>query len=137
MPSQLLPSLGKGENLQQSAQSVCPHEFVLVDVSDIFYFFCSGRGKGGVQCEASGGGGRVRFLLKIPGGGPGGGGAEGPGGCLWRIGESGGGGLDIFFRGRNVHQVVHLFMCADGISGRAEGDGPRVTDRAQSSSTPK
>ena len=29
-----------------------------------------------------------------------------PGGCLPRIGESGGGGLDIFFRGRNVHQVA-------------------------------
>ena len=34
------------------------------------------------------------------------GGAEAPGGCLQRIGEffGGGGGLNIFFRGRNVHQ---------------------------------
>ena len=29
-------------------------------------------------------------------GGPGG--AEGPGGCLWRIGELGGGGLIFFFK---------------------------------------
>ena len=44
--------------------------------------------------------GKVRFfLLKIPGAGsPGGRGAEGPGGCLRRIGELGGGGLNIFFR---------------------------------------
>ena len=45
-------------------------------------------------------GGGGRFLLKIPGGGsPGGRGAEGPGGCLRRIGELGGGGLNIFFSG--------------------------------------
>ena len=40
--------------------------------------------------------GGVRVLLKIPGGGsPGGRGAEGPGGCLRRIGDLGG-GLNIF-----------------------------------------
>ena len=34
-------------------------------------------------------------------------GGEGPGGCLRRTGEFwGGGGLNIFFRGRNVHQVL-------------------------------
>ena len=77
----------------------------LVDVSDIFYFSCSG-GKG--ESEAPGKGG-VRFLLKIPGGGgfPGGRGVEGPGGCLRRIGEFlGRGGGNIFFQGRNVHQVT-------------------------------
>ena len=46
-----------------------------------------------------GGAGGIGFLLKIPGGG---GGCfqegEEPGGCLWRIGEfGGGGGLNIFF----------------------------------------
>ena len=42
-----------------------------------------------------------RFLLKIPGGGGGRpGGAEGPGGCLRRIGEFlGGGGGKYFFSG--------------------------------------
>ena len=74
----------------------------LVDVSNILFFFCSGRGKGESR--------RWRavadrfFLLKSPGGG--GEGAEGPGGCLqqnWRIFWAGG-GLNFFFRGRNVHQ---------------------------------
>ena len=70
---------------------------------DIFYFFCSGRGKG--ESEAPGGG-EVRFLLKIPGGlSPEGRGAEGPGGCLRRIGDlGGGGGVNFFFSGLNVHQ---------------------------------
>ena len=60
------------------------HYKTLVDVSDIFYFFPAWGGEGGVQ-----GAGGVRvgfFFLKIPGGGkgfPGGGAAEGPGGCLW------------------------------------------------------
>ena len=35
-----------------------PHSF-LVDVSDIFYFFCSGEGKG--ECEAPGGGGAIFY----------------------------------------------------------------------------
>ena len=39
---------------------------ILVDVSDIFYFFSPGEGKG--EFEAPGGGG-FGFLLKIPGGG--------------------------------------------------------------------
>ena len=65
-------------------------DLFLVDVSDIFIFFCSGK-EG--ESEAPGGGGRIGFLLKIPRGG---GGCflegEGPGGCLWRIGEFFGGG---------------------------------------------
>ena len=44
----------------------------LVDVSDIFIFFSSGRGRGGPKCRGGtpppGGG---RFLLKFPGGGAG------------------------------------------------------------------
>ena len=44
------------------------------------------------QSEAPGGGEGYQFLLKIPGEGGGfrGEGAEGPGGCLQRIGEFGG-----------------------------------------------
>ena len=77
----------------------------LADVSDIFYFF-SARGGGRGSPRPPGGGG-VDFLLKIPegGGSPGGEGAEGPGGCLRRIGDFGGGGAKYFFRGRNVHYV--------------------------------
>ena len=71
-----------------------------MDVSDIFYFFCSGRGKG--QSEApGGGGGGGRFLLKIPGRGGGfqrGRGREGVCGELGNLG-GGGGGAKYFFSG--------------------------------------
>ena len=60
-----------------------------------FIFFCSGRGKG--ESEAPGGGGSVSLENPRRGGSPGGGGAEGPGGCLQRIGEWGGG--EFFFSG--------------------------------------
>ena len=75
----------------------------LVDVSDIFYFFCSGE-PGETERE----GGRF-FLLKISGGGGsprrGWEGARGPGGCLQGIwGNWGGGGAKYFFRGRNARQ---------------------------------
>ena len=64
-------------------------DFNLADVSDIFIFFCSGRGKG--ESEAPGGRG-IHFLLKIPGGG---GvfrrGTRGAGGCLRGIWGEGGG----------------------------------------------
>ena len=64
------------------------------------FFFCSGRG-GGVQGARTGG---DRYLLKIPGerGGVVSKEGEGLGGCLWRVGEFGGGALIFFFRGRNV-----------------------------------
>ena len=71
----------------------------LVDVSDIFYFFLLGEG----ESEALGGGGGHRFFIENPRTG----GAEGPGGCLRRVGILGGGVNIIFllFRGRNVHQA--------------------------------
>ena len=47
-----------------ASQDVC--KLYSEAVSDIFYFFCSGRGKG--ESEAPGGGG-VDYLLRIPGGG--------------------------------------------------------------------
>ena len=76
------------------------------DVSDIFYFFLLGEGEGGVRGAGRGGG--VGFLLRVPGGGAfQGEGAKGPGGCLRRIGELGGGGLNIFFGGRNVLQAMN------------------------------
>ena len=63
---------------------------LLVDVSDSFFFFLLGEGEGGVGARRGGG---FDFLLKIPGGGfSGGRGAEGPGGCLRRIGDFWGGG---------------------------------------------
>ena len=58
------------------------------------------------ESEAPGGGGD-RFLLKVPGGGEGF--LDGPRGREGVGGELGnffGGGLNIFFRGRNVHQVL-------------------------------
>ena len=81
------------------------HKHGLVDVSDILYFFCLEKGERGVRGAGRGGG--IGFLLKIPAGGGGGcrmGGAEGPGGCLSELWDLGGVGLNIFFRGRNVHQ---------------------------------
>ena len=77
-----------------------------MDGSDIFYFCLLGAGEGG-RLRRWGWG--IGFLLKIPKGGGGGpGGAEGPAGRVsvanWEI-FGGGGGLNIFFRGRNVHQV--------------------------------
>ena len=44
-----------------------PSNINLVDVSDIFYFFCLGEGKGESEATEVGGGGD--FLLKITGGG--------------------------------------------------------------------
>ena len=84
---------------QQRVRSGVMRDLFSVDVSDTFYFFCSGEGK--AESDAPGGGGG-RFLMKNArrGGvcqerGRGGGGREGPGGCLWGI--WGGGGLNIFF----------------------------------------
>ena len=72
-----------------------------MDVSDIF-FFCSGEGKG--ESEAPGGGGG-RFFIENPRrgeGSPGGAGGRGAGRVSAR--NLGGGGPNIFFRGRNSHQ---------------------------------
>ena len=62
----------------------------LVDVSDIFYFFCSGRGKGESEEKGSVFNGKFQEGC-VPGGGGAGRGREGPGGCLRRIGDWGGG----------------------------------------------
>ena len=63
-----------------------------MDVSDIFYFFCSGEGKG--ESEAPGGRGGGRFFIENPKAGvvsqEGG---EGQRGCLRGMG----GGLKVFF----------------------------------------
>ena len=69
-------SLGLCRNRPESSA-----DKILADVSDIFYFFSAREGGRGVRGAGRGGG--VDFQLQIPGGGsPGGGGAEGPGGCL-------------------------------------------------------
>ena len=72
-----------------------------MDASDIFYFLCSGRGKG--ESEAPGGQGLGRFLLKVPG--------EGGGFSRRGRGRERVCGLNFFFfRGRNVHRewLVHI-----------------------------
>ena len=58
--------------------------------------------EGGVRGDREGGG---RFFIENPrrGGGPATGGGRGPGGCLQGI-AGGGGGLNIFFQGRNARQ---------------------------------
>ena len=94
----------------------------LVDVSDIFYFFCSGEG-GRSPTRREGGGGAI-FEWKIPGEGglPGGWGrgGEGPGGCLRGIG-GGGWGAKYFFSGpkcpprKGVTLVVGIEMSFFGI----------------------
>ena len=80
----------------------------MADVSDIFYFFSLGRGKG--ESEASGGRGSSIFI-EIPkgGGSPGGGGAEGPGKCLRRIGTWRGG--LIFFFGAEMSTKTCVVGC--------------------------
>ena len=71
-----------------------------------FLFFFSARG-GGRGSPRPPGGGVAEFLLKIPeGGGVSRRRGRGAGRCLQRIGDFWGGGLNIFFRGRNVHQVI-------------------------------
>ena len=83
-----------------------PWHDVLVDVSDIFYVFLLGGGEWGVRGARRRG---ARFLIENSRRGgwfsqeKGGGGTEGPRGCLQVIG---GGGLNIFIRGRNSHPHV-------------------------------
>ena len=74
-------------------------EFIVwVDVSDIFYFFLLGEGKGESRRRRAVG---DWFFIEKPrrGGASRTGGAEGPGGCLQRIGEFGGGGGAKYFFG--------------------------------------
>ena len=73
----------------------------LADVSDIFYFCCSGRGKGIPRPPGRGG---IRFFIENPrragGGLQEGEGPRGPGVCLRRMGILGaGGGAKYFFSG--------------------------------------
>ena len=76
-----------------------PNKIYLVDISDIFYFFCSGEGKGvrGARKGVRG----VGFLLKITGGGARreGEGGGGPRGWEGVCGELEGGGAKYFFPG--------------------------------------
>ena len=88
------PSCELWRSLRKRAQ-------ILVDVSDIFYFFCSGEGKGVGGPQK--GGGRGRFFIENFFPYRGGGGAEGPGGCLR---GNLGGWQTIFFGARNAHQEI-------------------------------
>ena len=90
-------SLSWNPSLHNSSSFIPQGPTTLVgDVSDIFYFFfCSGRGKGESRRWRAVG---DRFFIEKPRRGAlRTGGAEGPGGCLQRIGELGEGGLNIFF----------------------------------------
>ena len=74
----------------------------LIDVSDIFYFFWSGEGKGEYESQGWGGG---RFSIENPKGGGlqergGGQGAGKLSAVIFFLG----GGVNFFFRGRNAHQ---------------------------------
>ena len=71
-----------------------------MDVSDIFSFFLLEEGEGESRGDREGRG--VGFLLKIPGVYRGGGRGAG----RMSAGNWGGGGLNIFFRGRNGRQVT-------------------------------
>ena len=77
--------------------------------SDLFYFFCSGRGKGESEAQWGGGGGS-RFFIENPRRGVSrrerGRAAGRVSAANWEFGE--GGGLNIFLRGRNVHQETPL-----------------------------
>ena len=64
------------------------------------FFFSAGGGEGEVRGAGRGGG---AYFNPRRGGSPERG-AEGPGGSLRQIGELGGGGLNIFCRGQNVHK---------------------------------
>ena len=97
---------GGGEKHPENTLKTAWKHRDLVDVLDIL-FFCRGGGRGSPRLREGGAG----FLLKIPGGGRGSPGREGPRGREGLCGELGnfgeGGGL-IFFcflRGRNVHQA--------------------------------
>ena len=74
----------------------------LVDVSDIFIFFCLGEGKGESEAPGGWGGGFFNVKSQEGGGSPEWVGA-GPGGCLRAIW---GGGLNIFFFGAEIPQRV-------------------------------
>ena len=80
-----------------------PVLLALVDVSDVYIFFILGEGNW--ESEAPEGGGGIDFLSKIPEGG-GSPGRRGRGAGRVSAANWGnlGGGLNIVFRGRNVHQ---------------------------------
>ena len=72
----------------------------LVDVSDI----CSGQGEKGGSEAPGGGGGDCFFFIENPRRGAGLQGRRGREGVCGELGIWGGGAVNFFFRGRNVHQ---------------------------------
>ena len=102
------------------AGTFSPTPIEKVDVPDIFYFFCSGRGKG--ESEAPGGGGDLFFIEKCQGGAFQDGRGRGAGrvsAASWGIlGGRVYGGLSFFFcRGRNGHQAMEKH-CSEPVSGK-------------------
>ena len=86
-----------------------PLIFILVDVSDIFYFFYSEEGKGESKAAGRGGGGKSQ-----EGGSPGWVGERGREGVCGEFG----GGAKYFFRGRNSHQVM---LALTGLGAKVKG----------------
>ena len=95
----------------------------MADVSDIFYFFCSGTGKG--ESEGAGRGGR--FFIENPTRG----GVSRRGRGVGRVSAAnwgflgGGGGENVFFRCRNVHQVIRC-MRKEGVNWFSRGTPPKL-----------
>ena len=83
-----------------------------MEVSDLF-LFCSGREKGGSPRRQEGGKGD-RFLIENPRRGGGSRSGRGREGVCGELGNFfWGGGLNFFFRGRNVHQVFFMTLESD------------------------
>ena len=96
----------------------CP-QVIFADVSDIFYFFSAGRGKG--EFEAAGRGGGVRFFIENPTEGGGLQEGKGPrgqeGGCGRELGIFGGGGAKYFFSGPKCPPSNSVIVSARTASG--------------------
>ena len=85
------------------------HRQILGGRFGYFLFFLLGEG-GRRSPRCRGGGTGDRFFIENPkeGGVSSTGGAEGPGGCLWQIGEFGGGGAKYFFSGPKCPPRIFL-----------------------------
>ena len=101
------------------------HKEVLVDVSDIFYFFGSGRGKG--ESEAPGRGGAIFIEFRRKGGGFSrrGVGPRGGEGVCGELGNFGEGGAKYFFLGLKCAPRSRLHHALENTTllGRVENSG--------------
>ena len=98
------------QNSRQISSEISQQKGKLGGHFEYFLFFSAREGEGGVRDRARGGGGGRFFIEKSQEAGLQEG--EGPRGRKGVCGELGswGGGLNIFFRGRNVHQAKKSLM---------------------------